>query len=109
MTIRTGPLAGIRIVELGGIAPMPYCAMLLADMGADVIRLDRPPGYDGGPADGSRRRHARSAVSGPAPRRRRWLFAPVRNMRNGRGTLKCCTPWFRSSSPDQSTRTTASR
>ena len=48
MTKRTGPLAGLRIVELGGIGPVPYCAMLLADMGADVIRLDRPPGYDGG-------------------------------------------------------------
>jgi len=37
-----GPLAGIRIVEIAGIGPGPYCAMLLADLGATVIRVDRP-------------------------------------------------------------------
>jgi alpha-methylacyl-CoA racemase len=36
-----GPLKGYRIVELGGIGPAPFCAMLLADMGAEVIRVDR--------------------------------------------------------------------
>jgi alpha-methylacyl-CoA racemase len=36
-----GPLEGIRIVELAGIGPGPFCAMLLADMGAEVIRVDR--------------------------------------------------------------------
>lgn len=36
-----GPLAGVRIVEFGGIGPGPMCAMLLADLGAEVIRIDR--------------------------------------------------------------------
>ncbi len=36
-----GPLAGIRIVELAGIGPGPMCAMLLADLGATVLRIDR--------------------------------------------------------------------
>ncbi len=36
-----GPLAGVRIVELAGIGPGPFCAMLLSDMGAEVIRVDR--------------------------------------------------------------------
>ncbi|MDP6020038.1 MAG: CaiB/BaiF CoA-transferase family protein [Alphaproteobacteria bacterium] len=36
-----GPLSGLRIVEMSGIGPGPMCAMLLADLGADVIRLDR--------------------------------------------------------------------
>jgi alpha-methylacyl-CoA racemase len=36
-----GPLAGIKIVELAGIGPGPFCAMLLADMGAEVVRVDR--------------------------------------------------------------------
>ncbi|MES2484117.1 MAG: CaiB/BaiF CoA-transferase family protein [Pseudomonadota bacterium] len=45
---KQGPLAGVKIVELGGIGPGPFCCMLLADMGADVIRIDRPPGHDGG-------------------------------------------------------------
>jgi alpha-methylacyl-CoA racemase len=36
-----GPLAGIRIIEMAGIGPGPFCGMLLADMGADVVRVDR--------------------------------------------------------------------
>jgi alpha-methylacyl-CoA racemase len=38
----TGPLAGLRIVELAGIGPAPYAAMVLADLGAEVVRVDRP-------------------------------------------------------------------
>jgi alpha-methylacyl-CoA racemase len=38
---RMGPLAGIKVVELAGIGPGPMCAMLLADLGATVIRVDR--------------------------------------------------------------------
>ncbi|EFF89144.1 CaiB/BaiF CoA transferase family protein [Streptomyces sp. e14] len=44
----SGPLAGVRIVELGGVGPTPFCCMLLSDLGADIVRIDRPPGYDGG-------------------------------------------------------------
>src|SRR3954453_8391619 len=40
----TGPLHGVRVVELAGIGPGPHAAMLLADLGADVIRLERPAG-----------------------------------------------------------------
>ena len=36
-----GPLEGIRIVEFAGIGPAPFCAMMLSDMGADVLRVDR--------------------------------------------------------------------
>ncbi len=36
-----GPLSGVKVVELAGIGPGPFCAMLLADLGADVIRVDR--------------------------------------------------------------------
>jgi alpha-methylacyl-CoA racemase len=36
-----GPLSGVRIVEIAGIGPVPYAGMLLADLGADVIRVDR--------------------------------------------------------------------
>jgi alpha-methylacyl-CoA racemase len=38
-----GPLEGLRVVELSGIGPGPFCAMVLADLGADVIAVDRPP------------------------------------------------------------------
>ncbi len=37
----TGPLAGIRVVELVGLGPGPFCGMLLADLGAEVLRIDR--------------------------------------------------------------------
>jgi alpha-methylacyl-CoA racemase len=40
----SGPLTGIRVVEIGGIGPGPFCAMLLADLGADVLRVDRVAG-----------------------------------------------------------------
>jgi alpha-methylacyl-CoA racemase len=43
---RRGPLAGLRVLELAGIGPGPFCAMMLADSGATVLRIDRP-----GPAD----------------------------------------------------------
>ena len=47
-----GPLAGIKVVELAGIGPAPFCCMLLADMGAEVIRVDRlAPADLGVPAD----------------------------------------------------------
>ena len=41
-----GPLAGIKVVELTGIGPGPMCAMLLADLGATVLRIDRPEPSD---------------------------------------------------------------
>ncbi len=43
-----GPLAGITIIELAGIGPGPFCAMLLSDMGANVIRIDRAAGDEPG-------------------------------------------------------------
>ncbi len=36
-----GPLQGVKIIEIAGIGPGPFCAMMLADMGADVVRVDR--------------------------------------------------------------------
>lgn len=36
-----GPLHGVKVIELAGIGPAPFCSMMLADMGADVIRIDR--------------------------------------------------------------------
>ena len=45
-----GPLQGLKIVEFAGIGPGPFCGMLLSDLGADVVRIDRI----GGPRGGSR-------------------------------------------------------
>jgi carnitine-CoA ligase len=41
-TRSTGPLAGVRVLEFAGLGPAPFCAMLLADLGADVLCIDRP-------------------------------------------------------------------
>jgi len=38
----SGPLADVRVLELAGIGPAPFCGMLLADLGADVLRIERP-------------------------------------------------------------------
>ncbi|REF68709.1 MULTISPECIES: CaiB/BaiF CoA transferase family protein [Paracoccus] len=48
MTQAKGPLAGVRIVLLGGIGPSPFCGALLSDLGADVVRIDRLTATDGG-------------------------------------------------------------
>ena len=48
MTEGKGPLAGIRIVEIDAIGPVPLAAMLLADLGADIVRVARPATAGGG-------------------------------------------------------------
>lgn len=49
------PLAGIRIIEMAGVGPGPFCGMMLADHGAEVIRIDRAGGLQAGvPIDGGR-------------------------------------------------------
>jgi alpha-methylacyl-CoA racemase len=42
--VTDGPLTGVRVVELAGIGPGPHAAMILTDLGADVVRVDRPEG-----------------------------------------------------------------
>ena len=58
-----GPLAGVRIIELAGIGPAPFCGMLLADLGADVVLVDRKGGalpFDAQPKYDITRRGKRS-------------------------------------------------
>jgi alpha-methylacyl-CoA racemase len=43
-----GPLTGLKVVEVGGVGPAPFCSMLLADMGAGVVRVDRMNPSDSG-------------------------------------------------------------
>jgi alpha-methylacyl-CoA racemase len=68
-TAHRGPLAGIRVIELAGMGVVPYAAMVLGDLGADVIRVDRVSGdplavpentFDGRPMDFLVRRSRRS-------------------------------------------------
>ena len=43
----SGPLNGVRILEFNGIGPGPFCGMLLSDLGADILRIDRQGGDRG--------------------------------------------------------------
>ena len=43
----SGPLSGVKVVEIAGIGPGPFAAMMLADMGADVVRVAHPDVYRG--------------------------------------------------------------
>src|SRR5579863_7840799 len=55
---RSGPLSGIKIIELAGIGPAPYTCMMLADAGAQVLRLERA-------APGAVERSAETRAAGP--------------------------------------------
>ncbi|KAA9160500.1 CoA transferase [Amycolatopsis acidicola] len=57
-----GPLSGLRVVELAGIGPGPFAAMLLADLGADVVRVERPDGGSAVPAELDALRRGRRSV-----------------------------------------------
>ena len=54
-----GPLQGLRVVELAGIGPGPHAAMILGDLGADVVRIDRPSSGPGGVAKDAMMRNRR--------------------------------------------------
>lgn len=57
-----GPLQGLRVVELAGIGPGPHAAMILGDLGADVVRVDRPAKVPG-PAQHTMLRNRRSVIA----------------------------------------------
>ena len=58
-----GPLQGLRIVEMAGLGPAPFAGMLLSDMGADVIRIDRKATGAGDAFDGVKQRRTSSIAA----------------------------------------------
>src|SRR3954465_13903168 len=67
----SGPLAGVRVLEFTGLAPAPFACMLLADLGADVVRVDRPgrlPAPDAEVLLRGRRRAVAADLKDPAQR-----------------------------------------
>lgn len=58
-----GPLGGLRVIELAGIGPGPHAAMILGDLGAEVVRVERPPKFGGGPAKDTMLRNRRSVTA----------------------------------------------
>jgi alpha-methylacyl-CoA racemase len=66
-----GPLAGLKVVELAGLAPAPFATMILADLGADVVRIDRAkPGLD-----------VLNFPDDPLTRSRRWIGLDTKSPR----------------------------
>lgn len=70
MTRGRGPLAGLKVIELAGLGPGPHAAMILGDLGADVVRVDRP---SGGTTPGS------DTVADPTSRGRRIVTADLKD------------------------------
>ena len=71
--MRQGPLSGLKIVEFAGIGPGPFCGMLLSDLGADVVRIDRKGQGRASKHDVTsrgRRSVGHPAAAGPQARRR---------------------------------------
>src|SRR3954449_2438886 len=67
----SGPLTGVRVLEFTGLAPAPFACMLLADLGADVVRVDRPgrlPAPDGEVLLRGRRHAVAADLKDPAQR-----------------------------------------
>ncbi|WP_454561042.1 CaiB/BaiF CoA transferase family protein [Mycobacterium haemophilum] len=58
-----GPLHGVRVVELAGIGPGPHAAMILGDLGADVVRVDRPSSGAGGVVQDAMLRNRRVVIA----------------------------------------------
>jgi len=80
--VAAGPLSGVRVLEFGQIAAGPFCAMLLADLGADVVKVEKPDGGDD-------MRRWPPLVDGPGGERYSENFASVnRNKRSLAADLK---------------------
>jgi hypothetical protein len=62
-----GPLAGMKVLEFAGIGPGPFCGMLLSDLGADVVRIDRKGAASRGRSDVTARGRRSVAMDLKAP------------------------------------------
>ena len=77
-----GPLDGVRIIELPAIGPVPFAGMLLADLGAEVVRIDKLPGARPGLGD--------ALVGGPLGRGRRSIGLDIRRPEGAEALLRLC-------------------
>lgn len=74
-----GPLTGYRIIELAGIGPGPFCGMMLSDMGAEVIRVDRISKNQSAPRDVLQRNRKSIAVDLKSPEGKELVLKLVEN------------------------------
>jgi alpha-methylacyl-CoA racemase len=75
-----GPLAGLRVLEFAGIGPGPYACLLLAELGAEVVRIDRPAAVcaEPDPSDALNRSRASVAIDLKQPEGRNLVLRMVR-------------------------------
>ncbi|HEV7803824.1 MAG TPA: CoA transferase, partial [Burkholderiales bacterium] len=77
--VKSGPLAGVKVIELGTLIAGPFCARLLAEFGADVIKIEAPEGGD--QIRGWRKMYPESA-SGEAGGTSLWWYVQARNKKS---------------------------
>ena len=61
--VTMGPLSGVTVIEIGGIGPSPFAAMLMADLGADVVRIDRASAESANPCEVTLRSRTHLAIN----------------------------------------------
>ena len=82
-----GPLTGLRVIELAGIGPGPHAAMILGDLGADVVRIDRPGASGADPM----LRNRRFVVADLKSEQGRELVLKLATTSTTSRSMACCT------------------
>ena len=93
-----GPLAGIKVIELGTLIAGPFCARLLAEFGAEVIKIETPD--DGDPLRKWRKLHEGNSL---------WWYAQARNKKSVTVNLRDARGAGRSCAGSRATPTSSSR
>lgn len=65
--MKHGPLSGLKVIEVAGLGPVPFCGMMLADMGAEVVLVERPARGLGGTRTALERNRRRMALDLKSP------------------------------------------
>ncbi len=92
---QTGPLTGVKVIELTHVMAGPVCGLMLADMGADVIKVERLPGGDSSREDMAYTVDGESAAFMIMNRNKRGIWPRTRALRTTRVGWRTGSPWRR--------------